>query len=348
MTYIKGLTVISLVAGIALFGNAADAKAAAGVNCNNPNASIQAAVDAANGPTIISIKGVCEEDVLLTKDDITLSGKHPNVECDKADPSLSAGATINGTITIDGVRATIEFLEITGAGEGVHIVNRADARLTCNDISGNEANGVAVMRSSNAVLRDNTVSGNGTRTSDISIFWDCGLVASGGSSVDSRGNTYKDNQYCAIDIFRQSEFRNGAFLPRDPSNPHPADPDERDVFTELGCDPASGSGCFTTDWGPVAIDVYTGGSVDLRNADVNGETTVSVLSIFRVEDEAAVQGNIDNSNGSMVRIRDRNRSDREVTYTGTLSCSSASLTFGSRVLCGQTCSGAIPGTCSPP
>jgi parallel beta-helix repeat protein len=348
MTYIKGLAVVSLAAGV-LMWSGLNVAYAASVNCNTPNASVQEAVNNADGPTTINIKGDCVGDVTITKDDITLSGKKGGSACNKADPSVSAGATIDGTITVDGVRATIEFLEITGAGDGVDITNRATVRLTCNDISGNEANGVSVMRSSNAVLRDNTLSGNGTRTTNISIFWDCGLSASGGSSVQSEGNTYKNNQYCAIDIFRQSEFRNGAFLPRDPDGSHPADPDERDVFTELGCDPTSGSGCLTNDLGPVAIDVYTGGSVDLRNADVNGETTVSVLSLFRVEDEAAVQGNIDNSKGCMVRIRHRSSlSDRIVTYTGTLSCSDTSQTFGSSVQCGQTCSGAIPDSCTGP
>jgi hypothetical protein len=295
-------------------------------------------------PTTIFITGTCTEDVLITKDDITLSGNDAGDSCNKADPSVSAGATINGTITVDGVRATIERLVITGAGEGVTIVNQADVHLFCNDISNNEAGGVG-MQSSHAVLRDNTLSGNGTRAVDPNIFFDCGLTAREGSSVDSRGNTYTNNQFCAINIVRQSVFKNGAFLPRTPGNP--ADPDERDVFTELGCNPDNGSGCFD-DFGPVAIGVFVGGLVDLRNADVNGEMTVSVLSSFRVDDEGAVQGNIDNSKGSMVRLRDRSLlGDRSVTFTGTLSCSDTSQTFGSRVQCGQTCSGDIPGSCFP-
>jgi parallel beta-helix repeat protein len=298
-------------------------------------------------PSTIIITGVCDEtNVTITKDDITLIGNEIGAPCDKEAPG--GVGTINGTITVDGVRARIEHLTITGSGDGVNIRNRAAVHLFCNDISNNEGTGVIVVRSSNAVLRDNTLSGNGTRGATPSIFFDCGLFAADASSVDSRGNTYTNNRYCAIEIDRQSTFRNGPFLPRDPDNPHPADPTERDTFTELGCTPATGAGCLTTDEGPVAIEVFNGGLVDLRNADVNGEIESIALSSFRVGGDAVVQGNILNRFGSVVRIRDRSSlGDRSVTYTGTLICNDTSQTFFSSVQCGQTCSGPIPGSCIP-
>ena len=306
--------------------------------------SIQEAVDSADGPTAIFISGTCFENVSITKDDITLSGNQAGDACNKANPGGTG--TIDGTVTVDGVRARIEFLTITGSGIGVNIVNRADVRLVCNDISNNQALGVVVARSSNAVLRDNTLSGNGQRTTNPFIFFDCGLLAEDASSVRSIGNTYADNQFCAIEIDRQSAFRNGAFLPRTTGNP--ADPNERDVITERGCNPATGSGCFTTDRGPVAIEVFNGGLVDIRNADVNGEIEAVTLSSFRVDGDAAIQGNILNEFGSMVRLKDRSfPGDRSVSYTGTLTCSDTSQAWGSNVQCGQTCSGAIPGSCSP-
>ena len=253
---------------------------------------------------------------------------------------------INGTITVDGVRATIEFLTITGGGEGVRIVNRANVRLVCNDISLNEESGVAVLHSSNADLRDNTLSGNGTRETNPFIFFDCGLFAAYSSSVRSRGNTYADNQYSAFDIAKQSTFRSGAFQPFEPG--HPAIAAERDFITERGCDPATGAGCFTTDEGPVAISVFNGGLVDIRNADVNGEIDTGVQSSFRVDGDVAVQGNIHLNISSVLRIKNRSvHGDREVTYTGTLDCDGTSQAWFSNVECGQTCSGAIPGSCVP-
>ena len=145
---------------------------------------------------------------------------------------------------------------------------------------------------------------------------------------------------------RTGKGYNGSFLPREPG--HPADPNDRDVITERGCDPGTGSGCFSNDFGPVAILVFNGGLVDIRNADVNGEIEATGLSSLRVGGDTAVQGNIHNEVGSIVRLRDRSSfGDRSVTYTGTLDCSGASQAFFSNVQCGQTCSGAIPGSCTP-
>ena len=164
--------------------------------------------------------------------------------------------------------------------------------------------------------------------------------------MQSIGNTYKDNQYCAIDIETQSSFRSGFFLPRESG--HPADPDQRDTIIELGCDITDGTGCFTTDEGPVAIAVFNGGIVDIRNADVGGEMESIASSSFRVDGDATVQGNINNNFNSLVRLRDRsNLGDRVVTFVGSLSCSNGSRVFFSNVQCGQTCSGAIPGSCTP-
>lgn len=305
------------------------------VNC--PGGSVQGAVDKVKGPATIFIEGTCVEDVVITKDDITLSGNEAGAACNRASPGGTG--TINGTITVDGVRARIEFLTITGSGGGVDIVNRADVRLVCDDISNNEATGVSVVRSSNAVIKDSTLSGNGTRTTNPFIFFDCGLFAADASSVRSSGSTYENNQYCAIEVDRQASFRSGDFLPRAPDNP--ADPNERDVFTELGCDPATGSGCFTDDEGPVVIETFSGGLVDIRNADINGEIGATALSTFRVDGDVAIQGNIRNQFGSLVRIADRfaRFGDRGVSFTGQLRCFDTSQTFFSAVRCTQICNG---------
>ena len=334
-----------LITGVLLWSSL-DIAYAAVVNCNqNPNASIQDAVDKADGPTTIKINGICVEDVTIAKDDITLSGNQMNAACDPANPGGSG--TIEGTITVTSVRARIEFLTITGPGAGVDIEDRATVDLTCNDISDNEATGVSVVRSSNAVLRDNTLSGNGTRAVDPFVFFDCGLYVAFASSVHSLGNTYADNQYCAIEADTQSTFTNGQFLPHEPG--HPAVPSERDTIVELGCDLGSGSGCFTTDEGPVAVEVWNGGLFDVRNADIGGKIEALANSSFRVDGDATVRGNIFNDLDSLVRIKDRsdNFGDRLVTYTGTLTCENDSKAFYSEVQCGQTCSGAIPGSCGP-
>lgn len=306
--------------------------------------SIQAAVDSATGLKTIFISGTCFEDVWIGYGDIILSGNQAGVYCDKANPGGTG--EINGTVSVDGVWVQIEFLTITGSGSGVDIYNQADVILECNDISSNAETGVYVSRSSNAVLWGNTLSDNGTRATDPTIYDDCGLWVGEASSVTSTGNTYANNQYCAIEVDSQSVFTNGYWLPREPG--HPADPNDRDVYIERGCDPSTGTGCFTTDSGPVAIVVWNGGLVNLQNADVSGEIENYVLSSFKVDGDAVVQGNILNQFGSMVRLRDRSIfGDRSVSYTGALTCLDTSQAFFSDVQCGETCSGAIPGSCTP-
>ena len=246
MNLIKGLAVACLITAAGVFDlqNSATAAPPPGpppggggdvVSVDCLTDTIQAAVDDAVGSTTIFLQGNCQG-VTITKDDITLSGNEAGADCNKADPSASAAATIDGTITVDGVRANIEHLVITGNGAGVNVTNRADARLTCNDISNNQNGGVNVTHTSNAVLRDNTLSSNGQRSfASPFIFFDTGLFVGGASSVRSEGNTYKDNQYAAIEADRQSSFRNGSFLPRE--NGHPPIPAEKDVIIQKGGNP---------------------------------------------------------------------------------------------------------------
>ncbi len=313
------------------------------VNCDRGK-SIQAAVDRVKRPTTLFIKGECHEDVLINKDDITLSGNKSGHACDKSSPG--GAATVYGTVDIQGVRARVEFLTITGPGAGVNVFDRASAELVCNLIDNNDETGVVVVRSSFARLRNNTLSHNGQRRFDPpDVFFECGLFAGDAASVRSDGNTYKDNSYCGIAIDRQSAFRNGAFLPREPG--HPADPALRDLVIERGCNPATGDGCLTSEGKIIAVEAFNLGLVDFRNVAIFGEVSVFALSSFRVDGNSEMLGNVSNGNSSSVSIRDRSRfGDRSVTFTGTLSCSNNSTTFGT-VQCGQSCSGMIPGTCAP-
>ncbi|MCH7775534.1 MAG: right-handed parallel beta-helix repeat-containing protein [Gemmatimonadetes bacterium] len=307
--------------------------------------TIQAAVDDAVGSTTIFITGTCVEDVTLTKDDITLSGNEAGDSCNKASPGGTG--TIEGTITVDGVRAKIEHLVITGNGTGVVVTNRADARLTCNDISNNDKSGVAVNQTSNAVLTDNTLSSNGQRSfASPFIFFDVGLFLRGASSVQSNGNTYTDNQYAAIESDVQSTFRNGSFLPR--INGHPPIPAEKDVIIQKGGDPANPATCKTNSGGPIAVVTFNNGHAEFRNADICGEIESTVNSTIRIDDAGGeIIGNVSATLSSFVRIRDRSGfgDGRLTTFDGTLTCSGGSQTFSSDVQCGQTCSGAIPGSC---
>ena len=227
-SYLKSAAVAVLA--VAVLGINTTTAKAVNVNCNN--ASIQDAVDNADGPTTININGLCVEDVTITKDDITLSGRPGMSSCNKNNPG--GNGTIDGTVTFDGVRGRVEFLTITGSGRGLNIGPRALADVVCNDISDNEEMGVVVSDSSHATLRDNTLSDNGQQDlDDPGKFFDCGLLVIDASSVDSFGNTYSGNSYCGIEVDRQSVFKNGTFVPRRPG--FAPDPNDKDVIIQRGC-----------------------------------------------------------------------------------------------------------------
>jgi parallel beta-helix repeat protein len=329
-----------LFAGVFLWGGL-DAAQAATVNCDTPNASIQKAVDNADGPTTIYVNGICAGDVSIVKDDITLSGNRHGIACDRDSPG--GDGTIEGMVTVKSARARIEFLTITGPGDGVLVTDRATVELDCNDISDNAENGVNVLRSSNAILTNNTLRGNGTRTTEPFPYFDCGLGIRAASSALSMGNTYEDNQYCAITAFEESTFRSGGPLFSGES----ANPAEMDTIVERGCDFDTGNGCDTDEFSRVAIDVFNGGNVDLRNTNVGGEMRANVVSSFRIEGNSVVKGNILLTFGSTARVRNRDQAGQSVAYTGRLRCDANSFTWGGSALCGQTCNGPIPGSCGP-
>ena len=124
------LTAAMVIFGLGFLAETAGAKVKEKIDSVDCDAgrSIQAAVDAATGPTAIFISGTCVEDISITADDITLSGNEAGASCNKANPGGTG--TINGTVTVDGVRARIEFLTLTGSGDGIEIRNRADVRRT--------------------------------------------------------------------------------------------------------------------------------------------------------------------------------------------------------------------------
>lgn len=354
MRFSKAIATVSIAAVMALFATHANAdddddgnKTRTRIVDCGEGQSVQAAINRAKRPTTIFIEGSCAEDVLVDKDDITLSGNRAGAACDTGDPRFSAGGTIDGTITVAGVRARIEFLTITGSGEGILVTDRGAAEIACNAIHANQAGGVLVLDDSFARLRDNLVSSNGQRSfNKANVFFDCGLFVGDASAVKSFGNTYKQNQYCAVEADRQAYFRNGSFIPR--GTGEAPDPDELDIYVQKGCnqgDPAGACG----DPGTVALEVFNGGNADLRNADVTGLMEVLGASNLRIGTRATVNGNIDARHNSVVRLESRPGliPPQTTDFHGSLFCDASVQTFFSRVQCGQTCAGPIPGSCVP-
>lgn len=278
------------------------------------------------GPITIFLDGVCNEDVTITRDDLTLSGNGSGTET-----GPGGAGTINGTIDIIGAdRVRVEYLTISGPGDGIVVRATASADIVRSLITQNEKNGISVTQASSANLEGNLVTENGQPTP----FFNCGLFVGDGSSVFSIGNTYSDNGYCAVEADRFGYFRNGSFVIRNQGPGTGPNPDERDTYSQ-------GSG-------EVAIEVFNGGNIDLRNAEINGQVTIEAGSHFRFQ-TGAINGNVFATIGSLVRIENRPTTNPPLLteFFGTLTCENQSQTFFSAVQCGQTCSGNIATTCVP-
>ncbi len=123
--------------------------------------------------------------------------------------------------------------------------------------------------------------------------------------------------------------------------------DEKDIIIERGANPDETGTCITSG-APIAIILGNGGGADIRNADICGDIIVEANTTFRVDDGGgAIKGNITARILSLVLIKDRSGlgDGRLTTFDGKLTCSQGAQAYFSNVQCGQTCSGAIPGSC---
>ena len=157
-----GVTALSLLVGIGLLTGTAVAQKApkepkvAGVlvDCTDPKASVQNAVNAAIGPTVITLKGICTEIVTITTDGITILG----------DPGV--GGTLMGGFIVDGAqRVVIDNLTIdgstnTGRLDGVRAQNNAQVTVRNCTIQNHTRNGVQITNASSGLIEGNTITVN--------------------------------------------------------------------------------------------------------------------------------------------------------------------------------------------
>jgi len=195
MTAVAALTMV-----IGYSGAAIAAPQTLVVNCDNPaeskpanNSNIQDAVDNSKGPTTIVFIGLCEEDVTITKDDITLDGQDVG--------------TVSGTITFDGAqRGVLKNSQVTGPGVGVSVINGATAKLQDNTIEDNVSYGVEVFNGAFLRLTKNIITDNGRAS-----HFEAGITVSR-AIVAGRGNVITNNRNTGVEVFNSSTYRTGSFL----------------------------------------------------------------------------------------------------------------------------------------
>jgi hypothetical protein len=148
---------------------------------------------------VLTIRGTCNENVLIGRDDVTLQG----------DPKT--GAMVNGpsstlpTISVNAARVVIDRLTVTGGGQGIQVqglwsmaitncqiqntalsgiyLRFGHARIVNNTIQNAGRNGVELTEGSAALLDNNLIQYNTI----------AGVQAQGNSTVNARGNTISAN-----------------------------------------------------------------------------------------------------------------------------------------------------------
>ena len=170
-------------------------------------------------PLIIIVKGICNENVPIQRDDVTLQG------------DTRIGGGVNGvtpnasTIVIDGAgRLVIDNLTVSGDGAGVLGVNGASFSIQNSIIENNKRSGVAVVLGSTGIIEGSTIQnsgGNGVFIEDsTATIIDNAIKLNGSSGIrvtgtgharigltilgEGKGNTIEENGADGIAVFNSA------------------------------------------------------------------------------------------------------------------------------------------------
>jgi len=264
------------------------------VNCNNPNASVQKAINKfSNGKEgTIFIVGYCDESVSIVKNGITLSGNKDGYD--------TIGGGLSEVKVIGAQRVNIEYLELTGPGYGVLVEEGASVTIRHNNIHDNMADGVGAFNHVFVRVEFNDITGNGGAEQSSS-----GIDASGGATIRSKGNYVTENAYAAVVIGNMSFFRSGD---------SGGSADDKDTFLQKGCSGGELAGTCGNS-GTFAFDCFKNGLCDFRNTDVTGNIEISGMSNFEVRN-STINGNIEGYGGSRLALRN-------TVSSGLVSCGDA-------------------------
>lgn len=176
-------------------------------------------------PLVITLQGTCNENVVITSNDITLQGETPSdgisgggITIDGAQRVVIDNVTVDnaprdGIVATNGAAVTISNATIENSTRnGVTVLLGATAQINGNTLSGNGAYAVIVDEAGSARLRNNTI----TTTyipGAIGVYRNASLRLFGGNTVT---NTSGAGNAIAIEAFHVSNVRQGDIGDRGP------------------------------------------------------------------------------------------------------------------------------------
>ena len=121
------------------------------VDCSSGQTLASALLQEPLRPLIITVLGVCSENITITRNDVTLQG----------DASVSGIAGVDparDVILIDGARrVVIEHLTVSGGRNGIVGLGGASFTAQGSIIQNSTRNGIAISQNSRALIHDNTI-----------------------------------------------------------------------------------------------------------------------------------------------------------------------------------------------
>jgi len=174
---------VSLKAGIALgsvlllvFAGAGPARAQTrNVDCG-AGETIANALQGRPGTLTLIITGVCNENVTVTRDDVTLVAGAGGGTVNGADPSAD-------TITVSADRVRIDGLEVTGGNSGINAIGAGNLKIENCDVHNAGRYGILIGGGSKATIHDCTVQSNGR----------IGIAISGSAAATVTSSTISSN-----------------------------------------------------------------------------------------------------------------------------------------------------------
>ena len=151
--------------------------------------SVQSALDSLSGPAIITVTGICHENLVIKNDDVTLQGG-----------TYDAPDSARSTIFVEGARrVAITGVTVRGGLAGVRAFQGASLTLENSTIEENESCGVHAFTGSSVSVDSCTIQKNNGQ----------GVIAADNSNLALTNSTITDNHMAGVLVMGASNARIG-------------------------------------------------------------------------------------------------------------------------------------------
>ena len=165
------------------------------VDCSSQ--SLQAAIYAAPANSTISVKGTCNENVVINENKMKIT-------LDGLGTATIQGDTAATTVTVTGRGTVIKRLHIAGGYNGISVANGGTATISGNIIDLASNNGVVISSGSVAFVVKNTILNNANNGIEVHDNATAHIGFVNYSDTTAQANTIRSNGSHGINVSRSS------------------------------------------------------------------------------------------------------------------------------------------------